>query len=58
MQELPQAQQEVIDLAFFKGMSQREIATKRQIALGTVKTRLQLAQRKLHNFLVPMQSKI
>jgi RNA polymerase sigma-70 factor (ECF subfamily) len=58
MQELPQAQQEVIDLVFFKGMSYREIATKRQIALGTVRTRLQLAQRKLHKYLVSMQSKI
>jgi DNA-directed RNA polymerase specialized sigma24 family protein len=40
MRELPQAQQGVIGLAFKKGMSQREIATKRQIALGTVKTLL------------------
>jgi RNA polymerase sigma-70 factor (ECF subfamily) len=58
IQELPAAQKEVIDLAFFKGMSQREIAAKRQISLGTVKTRLHLAQRKLHNYLVPMQNKI
>ncbi len=58
IQELPEAQKEVIDLAFFKGMSQREIAAKRQISLGTVKTRLHLAQRKLHNCLVPIQSKI
>jgi RNA polymerase sigma-70 factor, ECF subfamily len=58
IQELPEAQKEVIDLAFFKGMSQREIAAKRQIALGTVKTRLHLAQRKMHNYLVPMQNKI
>jgi RNA polymerase sigma-70 factor (ECF subfamily) len=58
IQELPEAQKEVIDLAFFKGMSQREIAAKRQISLGTVKTRLHLAQRKLHNYLVPMQNKI
>jgi RNA polymerase sigma-70 factor (ECF subfamily) len=58
MQELPEAQKEVIDLAFFKGMSQREIAAKRQIALGTVKTRLHLAQRKMHNYLVPIQNKI
>jgi RNA polymerase sigma-70 factor, ECF subfamily len=54
IRDLPAAQQEVIDLTFFKGMSQREIAAKRQISLGTVKTRLQLAQRKLHNFLVPL----
>jgi len=54
MQELPAAQKEVIDLTFFKGMSQREIAAKRQISLGTVKTRLNLARRKLHTFLVPL----
>jgi RNA polymerase sigma-70 factor (ECF subfamily) len=58
IQELPEAQKEVIDLAFFKGMSQREIAAKRQISLGTVKTRLHLAQRKLYNYLVPMQNKV
>ena len=58
MRELPEAQQEVIDLAFFKGMSQREIAAKRKISLGTVKTRLSLARRKLHNHLVPMVNKI
>jgi RNA polymerase sigma-70 factor (ECF subfamily) len=55
---LPEAQKEVIDLTYFKGMSQREIAAKRQISLGTVKTRLHLAQRKLHNYLIPMQNKI
>ena len=58
IQELPEAQKEVINLTFFKGMSHREIAAKRQISLGTVKTRLQLAQRKLYNFLVPIQHKI
>jgi RNA polymerase sigma-70 factor (ECF subfamily) len=58
IQELPEAQKEVIDLAFFKGMSQREIAAKRQISLGTVKTRLHLAQRKLHHYLLPIQNKI
>ena len=58
IQELPEAQQEVINLAFFKGMSQREIAAQRRISLGTVKTRLHLAQRKLYNYLTPMQNKI
>jgi RNA polymerase sigma-70 factor (ECF subfamily) len=58
IQFLPEAQKEVINLTFFKGMSQREIATQRHIALGTVKTRLHLAQRKLHNFLLPLQNKI
>jgi RNA polymerase sigma-70 factor (ECF subfamily) len=58
IQELPDAQKEVIDLTFFKGMSQREIAAKRRLSLGTVKTRLHLAQRKLHKSLVPIQDKI
>ncbi len=58
IRELPEAQQEVIELTYFKGMSQREIASQRKISLGTVKTRLHLAQRKLHNFLIPIQNKI
>jgi RNA polymerase sigma-70 factor (ECF subfamily) len=58
IQLLPEAQKEVINLTFFKGMSQREIASQRHISLGTVKTRLHLAQRKLHNFLLPLQNKI
>jgi RNA polymerase sigma-70 factor (ECF subfamily) len=55
---LPEPQQEVVQLAFFEGMSQREIAARKSIALGTVKTRLQLAQKKLLNQLVPIQNKI
>ena len=39
---LPPAQQQAIDLAFFRGMSQREIAAKTNTPLGTVKTRLEL----------------
>jgi RNA polymerase sigma-70 factor, ECF subfamily len=58
IQLLPEAQKEVVNLTFFKGMSQREIARQRHISLGTVKTRLHLAQRKLHNFLLPLQNKI
>ena len=58
IQLLPEAQKEVVNLTFFKGMSQREIATQRHISLGTVKTRLNLAQRKLYNFLLPLQSKV
>jgi RNA polymerase sigma-70 factor (ECF subfamily) len=55
---LPEPQQEVVQLTFFQGMSQREIASRKSIALGTVKTRLQLAQKKLLNQLVPIQHKI
>jgi RNA polymerase sigma-70 factor, ECF subfamily len=55
---LPEPQQEVVHLTFFEGLSQREIASRKSIALGTVKTRLQLAQKKLLNQLVPIQHKI
>jgi len=55
---LPEPQQEVVQLTFFKGMSQREIAAQKSIALGTVKTRLYLAQKKLLNQLLPIQNKI
>jgi RNA polymerase sigma-70 factor (ECF subfamily) len=55
---LPELQQEVVQLTFFHGLSQREIAARRSIALGTVKTRLQLAQKKLYNLLAPVQGMI
>jgi RNA polymerase sigma-70 factor (ECF subfamily) len=58
IQLLPEAQREVIHLTFFNGLSQREIAKQRRISLGTVKTRLHLAQRKLHKFLLPIRHKI
>lgn len=56
--ELPDPQREVVHLTFFEGMSQREIAARKAIALGTVKTRLQLARKKLLHQLVPLQDKI
>ncbi|MHA3775674.1 sigma-70 family RNA polymerase sigma factor [Verrucomicrobiota bacterium sgz303538] len=44
---LPPAQQQAIDLAFYKGMSQREIAAYTNIPLGTIKTRLELGLKKI-----------
>ena len=55
---LPEPQQEVVELTFFKGLSQRDIAAQKSIALGTVKTRLQLARKKLLNQLMPIQNRI
>ena len=48
---LPEAQQQVIELAFFQGMSQREIASHTNIPLGTVKTRLELGLKKIYDSL-------
>lgn len=46
---LPDAQRQAIHLAFFRGMSQREIAAHTGIPLGTIKTRMELAVRKVRN---------
>src|SRR2546423_14422969 len=42
IRNLPRHQREAIDLAFFKGLSHREIASLTGTPLGTVKTRLEL----------------
>jgi len=44
---LPVAQQQALKYAFYRGMSQREIAAHTGIPLGTIKTRLELAIRKV-----------
>lgn len=52
MQELPEDQRLVIDLAYFHGLSQSEIATQLGQPLGTVKTRTRLAMQKLRRMLM------
>lgn len=48
---LPQEQRSVLELAYFEGLSQSEIAAKTGDALGTVKTRCRLALEKLAGLL-------
>ena len=48
---LPEAQREVIMLAYFEGYTQSEMATKLDQPLGTIKTRVRLAIQKLRSTL-------
>lgn len=45
--ELPEEQRQVLELAFWEGLSQTEIATRTGAPLGTVKTRALLGMKKL-----------
>ncbi len=58
MKALPAVQREAVELAFFSGLSQREIAAMTNTPLGTVKTRLQLGLRKLTQCVRPLRHKI
>lgn len=49
--QLPQKQQQVLALAYFKGYSHYQIAELLKLPLGTVKTRIRLAMQKLRQLL-------
>ena len=49
--ELPVEQRQVLELAFYEGMSQSEIATRTGAPLGTVKTRALLGMKKVRQAL-------
>jgi RNA polymerase sigma-70 factor (ECF subfamily) len=51
---LPVAQREALDFAFYRRFSHREIAAHTGIPLGTIKTRLELALRKVRTAIVAL----
>jgi RNA polymerase sigma-70 factor, ECF subfamily len=51
MSQLPDAQRRTIELAYFEGLSQREIAAFLNEPLGTIKTRMRLGMQKLKDVL-------
>ncbi len=58
LDRIPPAQQEAIEMAFYRGMSQREIAAKTNTPLGTVKTRLELGLKKIYESLKELKDEL
>lgn len=58
LRRLPLAQQQVIHMTFFQGKSQREISHLTGTPLGTVKTRIELAIKKLGHAIGSKREKI
>jgi RNA polymerase sigma-70 factor (ECF subfamily) len=53
MAELPEAQQQALELAYYEGLSHTEIAERLKQPLGTIKTRIKLGMDKLKGVLQP-----
>jgi RNA polymerase sigma-70 factor (ECF subfamily) len=54
LKTLPPVQQQVIDLAFYEGLTHLEISERLNVPLGTIKTRIRLAMKKLRDGLQPL----
>jgi len=57
LDELPREQREALELGYFGGLSQSEIAERTGQPLGTVKTRMRLAMQKLRDRLSPLRGR-
>ena len=55
LQRIPKTQREVIQLAYFEGYTQREIAALKGIPLGTVKGRMRIGIQKLRSHLQELE---
>lgn len=53
LSQLPPEQREALELAYFGGLSQSEIAARLETPLGTIKTRMRLGLRRLKSLLNP-----
>jgi RNA polymerase sigma-70 factor (ECF subfamily) len=54
LKSLPPVQQQVIELAFYEGLTHTEISERLNVPLGTIKTRIRLAMEKLRDGLQPL----
>ena len=53
LEELPRAQREALDLAFFDDLTHEQVATRLDVPLGTAKTRIRAGLQKLRASVVP-----
>jgi RNA polymerase sigma-70 factor (ECF subfamily) len=56
--DLPKEQREALELGYFGGLSQSEIAQRTGLPLGTIKTRMRLAMLKLRDRLSPLREDV